>query len=185
MKKILKLIITLCAAVFIAAVGIYSIMVRLYPCDYSEYVERYSDEYGVEKSLIYAVIKCESGFDPNAVSNVGAKGLMQITPETFNWVQTKLDGSVSLDENELYVPETNIKYGVYLLKLHLNEFGDPAVAVAAYHAGRGKVNSWLSDPEVSHDGKSIKEIPFNDTRTYVKRVMRTIDIYKKLYQMKG
>ena len=181
MKKLIKLIIFVCLLTVVIYFGSAKVAERLYPRDYSDFVTAYCDEYGVDEDYVYAVIKCESGFDPNAKSGVGALGLMQITPETFDWVQTKLNGKAELADDALYDPETNIRYGVYLLKLHLDEFGDPALASAAYHAGRGKVNSWLVDPDLKLDGDSIDEIPYGDTRTYVKRVIRTKKIYDKLY----
>lgn len=177
MKTFLKTIIVLC----VLAIGTVLVMRVLYPQKYTDYVEKYSAEYDVPQDLIYAVIKCESGFNPKAESNIGALGLMQITPETFDWAQSKLDGSVNLDDSKLYDEETNIKYGVYLLRLHLTEFEDERVALAAYHAGRGQVNNWLNDTDVSSDGKTIDEIPYSDTKSYVDKVVATKKIYFNIY----
>lgn len=153
----------------------------LYPTKYSEFINMYSDEYGVDRALIYAVINCESSFESDAVSHAGAIGLMQITPDTFAWLQTKTPEDEHLEPEALYDPQTAIKYGTLLLSLHLDEFGGVSPALAAYHAGRGSVNSWLEDSSYSSDGETLSFIPFDDTRKYVERVERNVEIYRRLY----
>lgn len=150
-----------------------------YPMKYTEFVEKYSAEYGVEPELVYAVIKTESSFNPDAVSYAEAVGLTQITPETFDWIKTKLgeeEKNLSLND-----PETSIKYGAFLLGYLINEFGDTDTAVAAYHAGRGRVNGWLDDKKISPDGKTLNQIPIPETAHYVKKVNKALNIYNKLY----
>ncbi len=182
MIKALRFIIIILSVILVLLTGAFCGVKYLYPVEYEEQITKYADEFGVSKMTVYAVVSCESGFDPNAVSSVGALGLMQITPDTFEWVQKKLDGSVTLDEKALFDPDINLRYGIYLLKLHLEEFSDEKVALAAYHAGRGKVNEWLADPEISPDGKTLSYIPYDDTSRYVEKVSNTIKIYKFLYE---
>lgn len=155
----------------------------LYPKEYSDSVEKYAQEYGVDEALLYALIECESGFDKNAVSSVGAKGLTQITPETFKWLQTKTGESYA--EDALFEPEISIKYGAFFLGLLLEEFGDTKTALAAYHAGRGQVNKWLINPEYSADSKKLDNIPFEDTSAYAEKVMKVKYLYVKIYKMEG
>lgn len=181
MKKAIKIIVVLLAVAFLALTIGYQVVLRLYPTKHTQIIEEYAEEYSVDKALIYAVIKCESDFDKDAVSTIGAIGLMQMTSDTFEWVQKKLDGEVRYDSDKLYDPEISIKYGTYLLKLHLDEFGSVELALAAYHAGRGKVNEWLSDSSVSPNGETIEFIPYDDTRYHVDKVIKTIDIYNYLY----
>ena len=181
MNKALRFIIIVLSVLFILVTGAYCGTRYLYPIEYEEQITKYSDEFGVSKHLVLAVIKCESGFDSGAVSSDDAVGLMQLIPDAFDWVQRKLDGSVSLDREALFDPDVNIRYGVYLLKLHLDEFEDEKVALAAYHAGRGKVNEWLADPEISLDGKTLLYIPYKDTSYYVEKVAKTVKIYEFLY----
>lgn len=184
-KKILKAV---CIVLLIAALVICLIMLwsfgskLLYPKKYDDYVEKYSAKYGVDETLVYAIIKTESSFDSNAVSDVGAIGLMQIMPETFEWLQTKMPGDEDLEADSLYEPEINIRYGVFFLSLLQEEFGDTQLVIAAYHAGRGQVNNWLADEEVSQDGKTIEKIPSRTTAHYVSKVTRNIEIYKKIYE---
>lgn len=151
-----------------------------YPLKYQNYVERYAAENHLDKYFVYAVIRTESGFDPSAESNVGARGLMQIMEDTFDWIKFK-----SEDEEEVYYDmydaETNIKYGCRLLGYLMEEFGDIEVVAAAYHAGRGNVNEWLSNKKYSKDGVHLDEIPISDTAHYVDKIKKAMDKYVKMY----
>lgn len=151
-----------------------------HPIKYEDLVGEYSRENGLDKFLVYAVIKTESGFDPNAVSNVGARGLMQIMEDTFDWVKYRM-GDEDTRYLEMYVPETNIRYGCWLLGYLYNEFGNVETAMAAYHAGRGQVNEWLADPSISADGVHLDEIPISDTAHYVRKIVRAMETYERLY----
>jgi soluble lytic murein transglycosylase len=155
-----------------------------HPLRYESYVEKYSRENGLDKYLVYAVIKTESGFDPGAVSNVGARGLMQIMEDTFDWVKFRL-GDEDARYLDMYDPETNIRYGCWLVGYLCSEFGNVDTAMAAYHAGRGQVNEWLADKEYSSDGVHLDVIPISDTAHYVNKIDRAMDTYKKLYDEKG
>lgn len=154
-----------------------------YPLKYTPYVDEYAQTNGLNKSLVYAVIRTESNFNPKAVSNIGALGLMQLTPDTFEWAQTKTNENESLSTDSLYDPQMNVHYGTVVLSSLLNEFGREDTALAAYHAGRTKVKSWLTDAQYSHDGKSLYHIPFADTRAYVKRVLASKASYQEIYKM--
>ena len=149
-----------------------------YPQSYAEIVAKYSGEYGLSKELVYALIRTESGFRPGVVSSAGAQGLMQIMPDTKEWIEFRLKIS---DETDVFDPETNIKYGTYLLSYFLNEFGNEKCALAAYNAGGNKVKSWLSDTRYSEDGITLKEIPYNETKNYVVKVADSKEMYQKLY----
>lgn len=174
------MLIFLCVtAVFSVSFTVFNTAIKFsYPVKYEEYVEKYSREFGVEQNLIYAIIKTESSFNPDAVSSADAEGLTQITPETFEWLKTKLG-----EENEdlsLFNPETSIKYGAFFISYLLDEFGDTDTAVAAYHAGRGRVNGWLEDKELSPDGKTLAEIPVPETAHYVKKINKALNVYNNL-----
>lgn len=151
-----------------------------HPLKYTNFVERYSRDNGVDKYLVYAVIKTESGFDSAAVSNVGARGLMQIMEDTFEWIKFKM-GDEETEYIDMFDPETNIRYGSYLVGYLYEEFGNVEAAMAAYHAGRGQVNKWLSDPDISSDGTHLDTIPIRDTAHYVSKIKKAMDIYIELY----
>ena len=163
-------------AFFAAGKGIMKIV---YPQKYSEYVEKYSASFSIDKNLLYAVIKTESSFNPEAVSSAVAVGLTQITPETFEWLKTQLgeeDKDITLTD-----PETSVKYGAFFLSYLLDEFGNTDTALAAYHAGRGRVNEWLADKKISPDGENLAVIPINETAHYIKKVNKALNAYNKLY----
>lgn len=153
-----------------------------YPREYEDYVHVYSYQYGIPETVIYSVIKTESDFESGAVSSAGAIGLMQLMPDTFVWLTTEL--GENLNSAMLYDPETNIKYGAYYLsKLYL-QFGTWDVVYAAYNAGPTKVEEWLKDEKYSENGKTLDKIPYDETESYVKKVNKANEIYKKLYNEK-
>ena len=151
-----------------------------YPREYAEYVEIYAQKYGVPESLVFAVIHTESSFDSGAVSSAGAVGLMQMTPDTFAWLTDEILFE-HLENGMLYDPETNIKYGTYLLSRFYDRYGDWKLTLAAYNGGVGNVDSWLKDPEYSDGEGGLKKIPFKETRNYVKKVADAKDTYERLY----
>lgn len=152
-----------------------------YPIKYSQYVEEASAEFGVPETLIYSTIQVESHFDPEARSDAGARGLMQITEETFEWLRTKEDfGNAGLTFEDLDRPDVAVSYGTYFLQILLEEFdGDVPTAMSAYHAGRGSVHSWLEQAKYSEDGKTLDTIPKEDTDFYVKKIVRAMNVYEK------
>lgn len=177
--KTAVILVTVFSLVAVIYFGSVSILKTLYPRRYSEFVEINCRNNNLSEEFIYAVIECESGFDKNAVSYLDAKGLMQIMPETFFWLQEKL--GENLPEEMLFDPETAIRYGCYFYGMLLDQFGDERLAVAAYHAGAGSVEQWLGDEKYSSDGKTLMHIPYPSTEKYVDKVMRVKEIYKKLY----
>jgi soluble lytic murein transglycosylase len=153
-----------------------------YPIHHEEIILRESARNGLSPAFVYAVIRTESGFDPAAESSVKARGLMQITPETFEWVRGKLKEEDEVTFEDLYETEENIRYGTALLGMHLAEFDSERSALCAYHAGRTRTLEWLRDPEISPDGETIETIPFGDTSRYVEKVLRTKETYENLYE---
>lgn len=155
------------------------ILKAIYPQKYESIISSCAEEYNIDENLIYAVIKCESGFDKNAVSKADAKGLMQITEETFEWINSKMGKDVSYDD--IFSPEINIRYGSCLISLLLEEFTSEENAIIAYHAGWGNVKKWLSDDRYSSDGITIETIPFPTTDNYLENVLKAKSVYEKLY----
>ncbi len=152
-----------------------------FPEKYSTIVNRYSVENKLDPNLVYAVMRSESSFNPNAVSSVGAMGLMQLTPPTFEWAMDKTPEKENYSDKDLFNPEVNIHYGTIVLSDFISEFGNEETALAAYHAGRSNAKKWLADPNDSKDGKTLFYIPFADTRAYVKKVEDSKKIYALLY----
>ena len=162
-------------------IGVYE--TAMYPKKYQDLVEKYAAQYGLDENFVYAVIKTESGFQPDACSENNARGLMQITEDTFHWIGTKLGSDVSgqYTHDDMFQPEVNIMYGTFLLSYLEQEFGDDQVVLSAYHAGRGAANQWLADKNYSSDGKTLDVIPYSDTSYYVSKVMKNYQRYNQIY----
>ena len=179
MKRLFWLIVLSVAAAFLISPVTDYINRQAHPIKYSEFVTKYSQEYDVPKPFIYAVIKNESSFKPDATSSIGARGLMQITDVAYDWVNMRSGFDNSFDD--MYDPETNIRYGTYMLKLLLEEFKTEENALCAYHAGWGVAQKWLKNEEYSPDKENITNIPYPDTKWYVQNVSKSRKIYEKLY----
>lgn len=155
---------------------------KMYPRGYQELVEQYSAEYDMDENFIYAVCKIESNFQPDAVSKVGARGLMQMMEPAFDWVQYRMKDDSAVTYSQMNEPEVGIKYGTCMLSLLKQEMGDDErIILASYHAGMNAVKGWLENPEYSSDGETLDVIPFSDTNWYVNKVLETKEIYEKLY----
>ncbi len=177
--KIISAIIILSIAFSVAFFGFSSLLKTLYPMKYTNTVDKITEQYNLSKFFVYAVIKCESNFDTNAVSSTGARGLMQIMPDTFDWISSKLGKDESFENAFSY--EISIEYGCYFYSYLLEKYENEAVAVAAYHAGMTNVDKWLKDKDYSLDGKTLYDIPFPTTKKYVDKVLKTKNIYQNLY----
>ncbi len=151
-----------------------------YPTEYSELVEVKSAEYDVPLSVIYAVIRTESNFDPEAKSRAGARGLMQITKTTYEWIDY-YRGATGASWSDFYTPEVNIDYGVWLLSYLYGEFGEWETVYAAYNAGPNAVKKWLQNLEYSTDGKTLYKIPYEETSYYSEKVSSFREGYIKAY----
>lgn len=150
-----------------------------YPKKFNEFVEKYAYEYGIPEYVVYSVIKVESDFESGAVSGAGAVGLMQMTPDTFNWITSKW--KENLDSAMLYDPETNIKYGTYYLSYLYVRYGSWNEVYAAYNAGLGKVDEWLANDSLTDQNGKLEKIPYKETSDYVEKVFKANEIYKRLY----
>lgn len=154
-----------------------------HPLVYADLITQYAGSQSLDPALVSAIILCESSFDPQAESRLGARGLMQLMEETAGWVAHKLgedDAAYTFDR--LYDPETNIRYGTWYLAYLSRRFdGDAKKIVCAYHAGQGNVDAWLKNPQYSSDGVTLDVIPTDDTATYASRVLRARDVYRKYY----
>lgn len=156
------------------------IVEEVYPLEYEALIRLKAAENDLDPALPAAVILAESSYVPEAVSQANAQGLMQLLPDTAEWIAGKFDESYV--DGCLFDPEVNVKYGCWYLGFLVRRFdGNLTCAVAAYHAGQGTVDGWLSNPEYSPDGKVLQVIPSQATETYVKRVLRYYEKYQELY----
>ncbi len=178
---VLLLLAAAAAAVLAYRKCAYEFKKASHPLEYTEYVEKYAKEYEFDPYLLYAVIKTESGFECEAVSGVGARGLMQIMEETFDWIQYRLGEEDLTVYDDMFDPETNIRYGAYLMDYLLEKFDSVPTAAAAYHSGAGCVGEWLADRSLSSDGKTLDKIPSSAADHYVDKILNAYEAYRELY----
>lgn len=153
-----------------------------YPVIYRDTIEKYANERGLDPAHVAAVIYCESSYQPTAVSSVGARGLMQIMPDTGGWIAEKLKETDTYMVDRLFEPELNIRFGCWYLEYLSNRFGgDLRKITAAYHAGGTRVDQWLKDEAYSKDGITLEDVPAGATNQYVKHIEATYEKYKELY----
>jgi len=174
-------LITAVLLIYIAMLCIPGILKLLYPLEHKEAIIKYGQLHNIDPPLLAALIKTESNFEPYAESRKGAKGLMQITPSTGEWIAATT-GVKDYNESMLYDPETNIKLGSWYIE-HLSEYysGSFDLVFAAYNGGSGNVDKWLKDRNYSLNGRTLDTIPFLETENFVKRVKKNYSIYKRIY----
>lgn len=146
---------------------------------FADEVVIYSKEFEVDPALVASVINVESGYNENATSSKGAKGLMQILPSTGKWLAEKV--KEDYDEDYLLNHEFNIKIGTFYLSYLIEQFKDEKLALCAYNAGQGKVKEWLKNKRYSSDGKTLNEIPFEETKNYIVKIEKNYRYYKNRY----
>lgn len=157
------------------------ILKKIYKLEYSEHVNKYAEENNLDSFFVFAIIKAESNFNRNVESSSGAIGLMQLMESTAIEMANEIGQEVVIKE-ALYNPEINIKIGTkyyaYLLKRYEN---NEYLALAAYNAGMGNVDSWIKKGIIKEDGSDIENIPYKETNNYVRKIIRDYKIYKELY----
>lgn len=162
----------------------------LYPIKYDEEISAASAETGVDKLLLAAIIRTESNYKPDKVSAKGAVGLMQIMPETAEWVAESAKLGVPLGDR-LFEPELNVRLGALYLRMLQQQFAgylgrddglsDLAVLAAAYNAGPGVVGRWLEEGIWSGLYGESGQIPYGETRHFVARVVYYYNKYQQVY----
>lgn len=157
----------------------------IYPTTYQEYIEKYAVDNGVDPYMIYAIIKAESNFKPDVKSKSNAIGLMQLLEGTAVEMSNSIDNN-TVTEDELYDPETNIKLGTsYFAYLVKHYKGNTILALTAYNAGMGNVDTWIKTSVIRSDGTDIENIPYKETNNYVRKILRDYQIYLRLYEEEG
>jgi soluble lytic murein transglycosylase len=156
-------------------------IVLFYPQPHRDIVFSSAYEYGVDPYLVFAIIRAESKFESSAESPVGAKGLMQIMPDTARRIASQ-HGWEDFDTAQLHQPEVNIRLGCwYLAKLNQKFENKLPLVIAAYNAGEGTVGKWLESGKWDGNTKTSDDIPFPETRSYVKNVMQNYEAYLAIY----
>lgn len=176
-KKYLRLFSGIICIALIICIS-FSALRKLFPVPYQNTIDKYCKKYSVDKWLVPALIKAESNFNEDAVSHAGAKGIMQVTDETFAFCMENTD----IKNPDIFSPDANIHAGVWYLAYLIKKYdGNTQNALAAYNAGMGNVDKWLKDIRYSSDGKTLKKIPFSETVRYTEKINRYKIIYSILY----
>ena len=154
-----------------------------YPTEYEEYVVKYSKEYNVDPTFVYSVIKVESNFNPDATSNVGARGLMQLMEDAFDWLKFRLNDTRDLTFDDMYDPELNIQYGTYYLSYLMDKYDNSIeLSAAAYHCGMNLVDSWIEDGTVNPENFNVEDIPDENDQTshYINKITKAYSGYSEI-----
>lgn len=179
---LLVLLTILVIGAIVLYMNLNSIWKWLYPMKYEELVFKYADQFDNDPYLIEAIMYRESRFDPNARSPKGAIGLMQIMPDTAEWIAQHLNVS-GFTPDALYRPEVNIYFANWYLANLSKEFnGNLVLILAAYNGGRGNVQKWMSERNWSGEVHEIDQIPFPETQKFVKSVLTLYQRYLQLYE---
>jgi len=150
------------------------------PLAHEDIIRQQASAKELDPSLLAAVIYAESRFR-DATSHAGARGLMQITPQTARYI-ARLSGGTAFEQGDLSTPQINISYGAYYLRYLLKRYGENTVlALAAYNGGEGNVDRWITEASMSERAFVIDEIPFAETREYVSRVLDARASYRDKY----
>ena len=155
----------------------------IYPIFYEEEINQYTRNLKRSPYLFLSLIREESHFNKNAKSIVGATGLTQLMPETANFIEKQ-----QVPKEALLIPKENIRIGVnyfdYLVKLFN---GNEYLAILAYNAGPGNVKKWLNNETIKSDDIEtlIENIPFIETKNYIKKILSSYWIYLNIYSAKN
>ncbi|MEG0874110.1 MAG: lytic transglycosylase domain-containing protein [Clostridiales bacterium] len=165
----------------LVAVCVFNTSERAYPRPHSYTVATYCNEYTVDSNLVYAIMKQESNFEPTAVSQKGALGLMQLMPETAQWCAGKI--GIEYKEDKLDKPSYNLKISIWYIS-YLNSIfkNDTTKVIAAYNGGYGNVLSWVKDGVWDGTLADAHSIPFGETAHYVQAVSDNLKNYQKIYK---
>ena len=179
-RKRFWLALVLASVLVLGAVAAASVwgMYRAYPYDYRAAIEGNADLYGQDPLFIAAIVRTESGCKPDAVSGAGAVGLMQIMPETGEWIAKKNNWEFAPEK--LRDGEYNIQLGCWYVDYLSDRFGqDWTLTLAAYNAGENTVRKWAGEGRFA-PGKY--DIPYRETSSFVRKVLNAYEWYQRLYK---
>ena len=142
-----------------------------YPIFYKKEIKYYANYYHLNASLVMSVVYAESSFDNEAKSNKGALGLMQIMPNTADWIA----GELEISNYSLFDVDVNLNFGCFYLNYLFSKFNTEIEVLCAYNAGETNVINWKKNGEIT-----LNNIPFEETKNYVNKILK----FKKFYENK-
>ncbi|MBT3266817.1 transglycosylase SLT domain-containing protein [Candidatus Poribacteria bacterium] len=153
----------------------------LYPIPFEESLVKAGEEFGVDPHYLAAMIREESRFNASVVSWAGAYGLMQVMPDTGKRIAPRI-GIEEFDKDMLLDPEVNIRMGAWYIRFLLDEFGgDFSLVSGAYNAGEGRMGQWRDRYAITDLDEFIEQVPYDETRNHIKKVMHSYHVYRHLY----
>lgn len=181
MQKIgASIITTLYILIILVAVYLCSVTI-CYPKKYEIQINKVCAEFEISKPIFYALVNTESSFNPNAKSHAGAIGLTQILPSTAEYICVK--NNLDFSKFDLYEPNDNLYLGAMYLRYLIDKFDNIYTALSAYNAGETVVRNWLNDNRYSYDQICLYNIPYKETREYIKKIKNNEKIYVKFYKL--
>jgi soluble lytic murein transglycosylase len=151
------------------------------PLRHEDIIRQQAHNKGLDPALVAAVIYAESHFIDGRTSSAGAEGLMQLTPQTAQDIARK-SGGTDFRVSDLGTPQVNIAYGTWYLRYLMRRFGgNETLALAAYNAGEGNVDRWITGERARERSLTIAAIPFGETRNYVRKVLDARRDYRSTY----
>jgi soluble lytic murein transglycosylase len=151
------------------------------PLRHEDIIRQQSADKDLDPSLVAGIIYAESRFR-DATSHAGARGLMQITPATADYIAQK-SGGTKFEQGDLATPQINISYGAWYLRYLLDRYdGNEVLALCAYNGGEGNVDKWLQEAHVADTAFTLQRVPFAETREYVTRVLDARADYRRQYR---
>ncbi len=170
------------ALIFVVVLSAVSV---LYPVHYRDALLHAAAENDLDPALVAAVVREESRFRPDAMSSQGAMGLMQLMPETAQWI-VSVSEIADNSATALLDPQMNLHIGCWYLAHLLDIFGDSEVlAVAAYNGGTGRVLRWLQEGVWDGSLERLEEIPAGETREFLRRVTISHRVYRLKFSLRG
>ena len=172
MKKVVLSLIALALIVIVPiAILLFS---NKYPLSYKKDIVFAAEKYDIEPALVSAIIFSESGFNKNAKSAKGACGLMQIMPQTAAWIS----GEIGNENYNLFDAKINIEFGCFYVNYLKQKFDSEIELLCAYNAGETKARGWKEE----FGGITQENIPYSETRNYVKKVLNAKKYYIKKFK---
>lgn len=151
-----------------------------YRLDHEQIIRTHAAAQKLAPDLVAAVIWRESNFDPDARSSEGAVGLMQVLPDTAEWIATQ-PNPPAYPASRLAEPEVNVAFGTWYLHYLLDKYGVEVVAIAAYNGGETNAAAWAREAGMKGRRLAVEDIPFPETRAFVRSVTEARAIYRRVY----
>ena len=174
--------------VLVARAAVEQKLENNHPYRYRDLIEREATANNLHPAFVAAIVLNESSFNPKAESDVGARGLMQMMPDTAKWVHDKMGLTDEYNFDQMYDADTNVHYACWYLAFLCERFhNDPILVSAAFHAGQNTVQNWLNDSRYSTDSQSISldKMTEGPTKNYATRVLKAFATYRRLYYEGG